>query len=81
MWSTPIRSRCTPSSAAAGTRVDQVEFFQSLPEIIRFGGRFRRTPDLELRLFGGRVNNLIVRCRVYHDRLLGKAVKEFPSTC
>lgn len=31
---------------------DNVDFYQSLPDIVRVGGRYRPTPELEVRLFG-----------------------------
>ncbi len=55
------------------TRVDQVDLHQHLPEIIRFGGRLRPTPDLELRLFGDytRWSRLEQQCVTLRDRPCG----------
>lgn len=51
-------------------RIDQVDFYHHLPEIIRFGGRFRPTNDLELRLFGDitRWSRLVQQCVSLRDR-------------
>lgn len=55
------------------SRTDQVDFYQSLPDIIRFGGRFRPTPDLELRLFGDvtRWSKFAQQCITLRDRPCG----------
>lgn len=52
------------------SRIDQVDFYQHLPEIIRFGGRFRPTRDFELRLFGDvtRWSRLVQQCVSLRDQ-------------
>ena len=61
------------NSAAAGTRVDNVDFLHSLPDIVRFGARFRPTPTIELRLFGDftRWSRLVNQCITLEDRPCG----------
>jgi len=52
------------ASSGGQARVDKVDLYQSLPDIVRFGGRFRPTPDLELRLFGDftRWSQMVQQC-------------------
>jgi long-chain fatty acid transport protein len=67
-----MRGTLTASSGAL-SRTDAVDFYQSLPEIIRFGGRFRPTPDLELRLFGDftRWSRMVSQCIALEGRPCG----------
>lgn len=61
------------TSGAAGTRIDQVDFLQSLPDIVRFGARFRPSPDVELRLFGDftRWSRLVNQCITLENQPCG----------
>jgi long-chain fatty acid transport protein len=61
------------ASSAGETREDKVDFFHSLPEVIRFGGRFRPSPDLELRLFGDftRWSRMVQQCIALEGRPCG----------
>jgi long-chain fatty acid transport protein len=58
------------NSAAAGVAVDQVDFYQELPDIVRVGARFRPVPDLELRLFGDltRWSRMVSQCAALEDK-------------
>jgi long-chain fatty acid transport protein len=58
------------NSAAAGVAVDRVDFHQQMPDIVRFGARFRPVPDLELRLFGDftRWSRMVTQCASLEDR-------------
>ncbi|MEO7093899.1 MAG: outer membrane protein transport protein, partial [Polyangiales bacterium] len=58
------------NTGAAGVAVDRVDFHQELPDIVRFGARFRPMPDLELRLFGDftRWSRMVTQCAALEDR-------------
>lgn len=61
------------ASDRTGSRPDAIDLYQSLPEIIRFGARFRPSDDLELRLFGDftRWSRMVAQCIALEDRPCG----------
>jgi long-chain fatty acid transport protein len=61
------------ASDRTGSRPDAIDLHQGLPEIIRFGARFRPAPDLELRLFGDftRWSRMVTQCITLEDRPCG----------
>ncbi len=54
-------------------RKDDVDFLQSLPDIVRLGGSYRPRKDLEVRLFGDftRWSKLVDQCITLKDRPCG----------
>jgi len=61
------------NSSAAGAAVDPVDFTQKMPDVYRFGARFRPRSDVELRLFGDftRWSRMVQQCIALADRGCG----------
>ena len=61
------------ASDATGARTDAIDLYQSLPEIIRFGARFRPMEDVELRLFGDvtRWSRMVTQCIALEGQTCG----------
>jgi long-chain fatty acid transport protein len=60
-------------TSSQGTRKDDVDFVQKLPDVFRLGARYRPSPSLELRLFGdySRWSRLVEQCITLKDRPCG----------
>jgi long-chain fatty acid transport protein len=61
------------NTSSQGSRKDDVDFIQHLPDVVRLGGRFRPIPELELRLFGDytRWSKMVDQCITLKDRPCG----------